>query len=66
MAFIENEDKIKVYIENEKIARQIKFEEAKRTGSLLECQCCFDSEVLVEDIVYCPKDHSFCKECIIK
>ncbi|KAK6633276.1 hypothetical protein RUM44_003877 [Polyplax serrata] len=66
VAFIENEEKIRNYLNTKKIEREMKFQEAKLNGTLLECQCCFDSEVMVEDTVYCSNDHTFCKDCIIK
>lgn len=66
MAFIRNEDRIKAFIEDKKAAKKKKFDEAKLLGNLLECQCCYDSEVMVDDVVYCPKDHVFCSECVVK
>ncbi|KAL0281339.1 UNVERIFIED_CONTAM: hypothetical protein PYX00_002353 [Menopon gallinae] len=66
VAFIKNEKKIKKFIEAREVERKCKLEEARRTGSLLECQCCFDSDVMVDDAIYCPRDHCFCKNCLVK
>eukprot|EP00466_Bigelowiella_natans_P009106 jgi/Bigna1/87649/estExt_fgenesh1_pg.C_220172 len=33
-------------------------------GLLLTCECCFEDEVLPEDMVECNKGHPFCKECV--
>ena len=30
----------------------------------MECNCCFDDEVLFEDMAACAEGHLFCKECI--
>jgi len=38
--------------------------QAKAQGTLLECGCCFDNEVMLEDMVACNEGHLFCKECV--
>ena len=40
--------------------------EAQEQGVLLECTCCFDNEVLPEDMTVCNNGHIFCKECVQK
>lgn len=40
--------------------------QAKAQGALLECGCCFDSEVMLEDMAACNEGHLFCKECVRK
>ena len=44
--------------------RAIKLQEAKSQGLLQECSCCYDDEVLIEDMLSCPKGHLFCKSCV--
>ncbi|KAK3913520.1 E3 ubiquitin-protein ligase RNF216 [Frankliniella fusca] len=40
-------------------------QEAKENGELLECQCCYDSEVMLEDIRPCSEgQHIFCVTCV--
>jgi hypothetical protein len=40
--------------------------QAKTKGDLLECGCCFDNEVMLEDMAACNEGHLFCKECVRK
>ena len=40
--------------------------QAKAQGALLECGCCFDNEVMLEDMAACNEGHLFCKECVRK
>jgi len=44
------------------LQRQLLEEEAKRTGDMFECQCCF-SEELWDQATQCFEGHLFCKEC---
>jgi len=39
-------------------------EVARKTGSLFECQCCFDGDCLLTEVAMCEEGHMFCKECI--
>ncbi|KAJ4432000.1 hypothetical protein ANN_20614 [Periplaneta americana] len=64
VAFIENEQRIKDLLQGKEQQKRDAFELAKANGELLECQCCYDSEVMAEDIVSCPEGHVFCKECV--
>lgn len=64
VAFIENEDRIKDFIDTQEQWKREAFEMAKANGELLECQCCFDNEVMAEDMAACNEGHLFCKECI--
>ncbi|ESO86150.1 hypothetical protein LOTGIDRAFT_129699, partial [Lottia gigantea] len=48
-------------IEEEK---KLRIDEARKNGELYECGCCFDDEVLFEDMATCADGHLFCKECI--
>ena len=41
-------------------ARKIK----RGKGVLKECPCCFDNELLTEDLLSCPGGHPFCRSCI--
>ena len=41
-----------------------RLEEAREAGELYECTCCYDDEVLFEDMSACPDGHLFCNECV--
>ncbi|XP_067009558.2 E3 ubiquitin-protein ligase RNF216 [Anabrus simplex] len=66
VAFIENEAKIKDYIEFRKMIREKAFARAKAAGTLLECACCFNNELLPEDVTTCSSGHLFCVECVTR
>ena len=40
--------------------KKARFNQAKEAGELKECGCCFDDEILPEDLLSCPSGHSFC------
>jgi TRIAD3 protein (E3 ubiquitin-protein ligase RNF216) len=42
--------------------RERKLAEAKANNEL--CGCCFDDELLLEEMLSCPDGHLFCTECI--
>ncbi|XP_021915024.1 uncharacterized protein LOC110827567 isoform X2 [Zootermopsis nevadensis] len=64
VAFIENEERIKDFIIMKEQRKKEAFKLAKRKGELLECMCCFDPDVMAEDMATCTDGHLFCKECI--
>ncbi|XP_063221965.1 uncharacterized protein LOC134530755 [Bacillus rossius redtenbacheri] len=64
VAFIENRQLIEDYIKNKESAKKAAFEEAKLRNELLECACCGNDEVLLQDIGTCNEGHLFCRECI--
>ncbi|KAJ9582255.1 hypothetical protein L9F63_003384 [Diploptera punctata] len=64
VAFIENETKMKEFLRRKEEERKAAFELAKANGELLECQCCFDNELLDTDVATCMDGHIFCKQCI--
>ncbi|XP_034235979.1 uncharacterized protein LOC117642170 isoform X3 [Thrips palmi] len=66
IAFIENEQKIVEFLEAKKKRREDAFNEAKAKGELLQCQCCYDDEVLLEDVRNCSEGHLFCVSCLQK
>lgn len=37
-----------------------KIEMARRDNLLYECECCFNNEYLIEDMIDCDKGHQFC------
>lgn len=38
----------------------MKFMQAKKNNSLVECQICFDN-LLIDEMVCCEKNHLFCR-----
>ncbi|XP_061173242.1 uncharacterized protein LOC133182415 [Saccostrea echinata] len=62
--FSENEEEIKRYLHDKEQVYELRLQEARDNGELMECQCCFDEECLFEDMAACPDGHLFCKTCI--
>ncbi|XP_049838075.1 uncharacterized protein LOC126282429 [Schistocerca gregaria] len=66
VAFIENRQDIETYLNEKELKRVESLRKAKENNELLECGCCFDNEVLVEDVVTCAEGDIFCKTCLKK
>lgn len=64
MQFIKNENQIKAHILEKDRKRKEKFDDAKKNKTFLECPCCYDDELLDEDVLLCPDGHLFCKDCV--
>ncbi|XP_067681693.1 uncharacterized protein [Haliotis asinina] len=64
LLFSQNEQNIKDHFLNIEQERKRKLEAARRNGELYECGCCFDDELLFEDLSACADGHLFCRECI--
>ncbi|RXG70540.1 E3 ubiquitin-protein ligase [Armadillidium vulgare] len=65
--YVKMEKKIKEYYENKEKGKKLAFQKAKEAGELIECQCCFDDEVLFSEMSSCDKlekPHFFCNTCI--
>ena len=53
------------YLAEQKKTYDAKVEAARASGELHECGCCYDDEVLFEDMVPCTSgNHLFCKTCV--
>ena len=52
------------YLQDKEDHKAVRLAEAKESNALQECSCCFDDEVLLEDMLQCPRDHMFCRECV--
>lgn len=39
---------------------------AKDAGLLKTCECCYDDEVMPDEMACCENNHVFCKECVKK
>uniref|UniRef100_T1J9J9 RING-type domain-containing protein n=1 Tax=Strigamia maritima TaxID=126957 RepID=T1J9J9_STRMM len=59
-------DEIKGYRQRKDEEKRKRLEEAKSNGTLMTCECCFEEELLLDDMLPCPKDHLFCKICICR
>lgn len=44
--------------------RQNRIDLLRRENGLVECPCCFEEEVLPEEMLSCPAGHSFCEDCV--
>jgi len=52
------------FLLDKETARELRITEAKERNELQECSCCYDTEVLFEDMLTCPEGHLFCRDCI--
>jgi len=64
LLFIKNEDKIKIYLKEQALNYSKAFQTAKENNNLHECQCCFEDNLLRENMQSCLNNHLFCKVCI--
>ena len=46
------------------VRRTTKLAAAKKSGELVECQCCYLEDLLVEEMVFCQSGHVFCVDCV--
>lgn len=53
-------------IREDQESRKQRFDEAKTAGLLEECTCCFDDEIMPEDMLTCPEGHAFCRQCVMR
>lgn len=52
------------HIKRKEEEKKQRLEAARQKNELLECGCCYDDELLPEDMMGCPDGHKFCKLCI--
>lgn len=64
LAYFEHKHEILNYIEEKKIQDAEERRQAKKMGLLQTCSCCFDEEIMPNDIVTCPEGCRFCKFCV--
>ncbi|XP_046582259.1 uncharacterized protein LOC124289685 [Haliotis rubra] len=64
LLYSQNEQRIKDHFLFIELERKRKLQAARRNGELYECGCCFDDELLFEDLSACADGHLFCRECI--
>ena len=60
LQYAKNQQQIDKFIQENKK----KFQLAKQNNHLQECTCCFDDQVLFENMISCPVGHLYCKECL--
>ena len=46
--------------------REAAVETARKEGLLEECQCCYSTDCLREDMIQCKGGHCYCKECVAR
>ena len=70
IAFLKEKKFIKLEeeIAKEKVARakvqEWKVAAARLAGALVECECCYSSDCLEEEMVRCGGGHMYCKDCV--
>lgn len=64
LLYINNEERIDAYTRQQNASKIEKLDYARKNNLLVECSCCYDDEVLSEDMLSCPKGHYFCRTCI--
>nr|XP_018912992.1 PREDICTED: uncharacterized protein LOC109041192 isoform X2 [Bemisia tabaci] len=64
ISYINHKQQIKDYIEQKKKDREEAFRKAKENNELFTCSCCFEDEVMKDDVITCPEGHVFCSECV--
>uniref|UniRef100_T1J9K2 RING-type domain-containing protein n=1 Tax=Strigamia maritima TaxID=126957 RepID=T1J9K2_STRMM len=64
LQYLELADDIKDYQKKKKDEKKRKVDDARCAGTLMTCECCFEDELLLEDMLPCVDDHLFCKDCI--
>lgn len=66
VAYFEHKTEILAHIENKKAEAARERQNAKELGLLLSCACCYDEEVMPNDILTCTGGCRFCRDCIRK
>lgn len=61
LMYIKNETEIKKYMNEQVKLKEKRLLQAKITKTNVECQCCFEDELIKEDMLACPQGHQFCK-----
>ncbi|XP_006815806.2 uncharacterized protein LOC102801442 [Saccoglossus kowalevskii] len=64
LKFVQHEREIQNIIDERNVQRNERIEAARASNSLLECGCCYEDELLSEDMVSCPNAHLFCRNCV--
>ena len=64
LQYSRKEDEVKQYIQQKESEYRRKIENAKESGTLVECTCCYSDECLEEDMLPCDGGHLFCRECV--
>ena len=58
--YVENEDAIKEHLQKEENRKK----EMIESGGFFECQCCYDDQVILFDVIECELGHMFCSNCV--
>ncbi|CAG9859328.1 unnamed protein product [Phyllotreta striolata] len=66
IAYLAHKEEIETYMKELKEKREAERREAKENGLFQTCQCCYDDEVMPNELFTCPKGCEFCGSCIKK
>ncbi|XP_078001133.1 uncharacterized protein LOC144453676 [Glandiceps talaboti] len=64
LLFMQHEPLITEKLEEKKQAHQARVERARTRRELQVCVCCYEDELLFDEMVACEDGHLFCKECV--
>ncbi len=61
LMYIKHENEIEKYKQEQDKFKTARLQKAKQENHLLECPCCYDNELIKEDMLACPLGHYYCK-----
>ncbi|KAL1490678.1 hypothetical protein ABEB36_013333 [Hypothenemus hampei] len=64
LAYFKNKAQIIMHLSTKEREKNVARNNAKELGLLCECSCCYDNEVMPENILPCPGGCQFCRDCI--
>ena len=62
--FIELEAQIAIAKKIRKTDKELKVAAARLAGALVDCESCYSSDCLEDDMVRCEGGHLYCKDCV--
>ncbi|XP_030757574.1 uncharacterized protein LOC115883355 isoform X3 [Sitophilus oryzae] len=64
LAYFDHKEEILQHIKKQKAEDELARQNAKELGLLQECNCCYDNEIMLKDILTCTGGCRFCRDCI--
>ncbi|KAB0794949.1 hypothetical protein PPYR_11788 [Photinus pyralis] len=66
IAFYDHQEEITQFLSQRKLQEEMERKQAKAAGLLQTCACCYDDEIMPNDIASCEAGCMFCKYCVRK